>query len=220
MDRRTAKGRQGSPVPVVAWTYELPPEGGATEGLEGYAVESADGERLGSVFVVLRRGSARYLAVKRRAPRRRDLRLVPWEDVAVVDHGTETVELTISAERLARAPRLARDKGTGGEADAIRLTGFVPEGGGRGPARPRATRIGAPFLAGLGLGAIGLLAVLVAILFVAGPRSQDREDLLVALVALVLLGAVASALGSIYRDGRVRDVVGNAESNHAKREDR
>lgn len=181
------------PGPVVPWTYELPPEGGSSEGLEGYAVESSEGEWVGSVRVVLRRGSDQYLAVKRSALVGGDVRLVPWADVAAIDHATETVRLARSAAELAAAPRLVRGNGTHRhDAEAVRITGRLVAGatGAAGRIEPRRSRFGRA----LALSALVFLTILMTVVFASAPHPEGREHALFALPALVVLGALGAAL--------------------------
>jgi hypothetical protein len=177
------------PGPIVAWRYELPPDGGASEGLEGYAVESSAGERVGSVFVVLKRGPEQYVAVRRSLFARRDVRLLRWANVAAIDHATETVRLARSASELAVAPRLVRRNGThADDAEAVRVTGrltvdaaLIPDGTERGGSR---------FAGAFGLSALVFLALLMAVVFASAPHAEGREYALFVVPALVLLGAL------------------------------
>jgi hypothetical protein len=177
---------------LVPWTYELPPEGEGGEGLEGYAVEASAGDRVGSVSVVLRREDELYLAVKRSLPSVRDVRLVPWADVALVDHAAETVRLALSAERLAAMPRLAPGKGVHGRpADAVRVVGLL----GLAPDGTASPRLPVRVVASLGLAALGFLMLLATFLVASRPQWQGREFALFAAPAAVLFAAAAGAAG-------------------------
>jgi hypothetical protein len=104
----------------VRWTYELPPGGAGSDGLEGFGVESAAGVWVGTVRLVLRDGADRYLAVRRLSFFPRDLHLVAWPDVAFVDREARTVRLSLTAKQLAASPRLAQ--GSGVHAEVAYLT--------------------------------------------------------------------------------------------------
>jgi len=109
------------------WTYELPPTGAASEGLEDYEARSADGEHVGVVVGLVRRGGEMFVLVDAGAMpplihRRIALR---WSDVLEVDHGALVVHLSVDraeldAVALALDPKLAAH-GPGAEAVRVGL---------------------------------------------------------------------------------------------------
>jgi hypothetical protein len=111
-------------VPRAPWTYEVPPGGSDAAGLEDYQVESASGQPVGKVKVVLRRNERLYLAVEAGAPPVAGrVRAVDWKDVAQVDHAALTVRLGIEREALGAAAELDAAKAVEGEgAEATRVT--------------------------------------------------------------------------------------------------
>jgi hypothetical protein len=148
-------------------TFQLPPAGSDAAGLEGYSVESPDGEFVGTVRVVLEHGGETYVAVELgRPPVSNDLRAVPWQRVADVDHDALLV-------RIGRADvegGLELDAGNaveGGEAEAHRVTD-VPAGARPAPAATFAAPgpVDRPsWYAALALGLAGLCATLGLVVF-------------------------------------------------------
>lgn len=144
----------------AAWTYELPPTGAASEGLEDYEARSADGEHVGVVVGLVRRAGELFLLVDAGAMPPLIHRRVAfrWEDVAEVDHGALVVQLSVDRAgvdeaALALDPKLAVH-GPGAEAARVELpaalTHSVPAGIGgpeeRGSAVALAVLVaGAPF---------------------------------------------------------------------------
>jgi hypothetical protein len=127
----------------AGWTYELPPTGAGSEGLEEYEARSADGEHLGVVAGLVRRAEELLLLVDAGAmpPFVHQRLAFRWEDVAEVDHDALVVHLAVDragvdGAALALDPKLAVH---GPGADAVRaelpaaLTHAVPAGAG-GPA--------------------------------------------------------------------------------------
>jgi hypothetical protein len=122
----------------AAWTYELPPTGAGSEGLEEYEARGADGEHVGVVLGLVRRGDEMFVLVDAGAMpplihRRIAFR---WEDVAEVDHGALVVQLSVDRAGLDTVA-LALDPGLavhGPGAEAVRvplpaaLTHPVPAG--------------------------------------------------------------------------------------------
>jgi hypothetical protein len=154
------------------WTYEVPPAGGETAGLEEYVVYDSRGEPVGKVTVVLRARDGLYLVVDRGSPPlTHDRRAVPWEKVGPVDHSALGLRLDCQASELDHAleldpqkavePRPGEDRASAEAARVTDLAGIapdsVPPGGTAGPADRQ-------LLYGGALGA-GLIAVF---LFLAG----------------------------------------------------
>lgn len=76
------------------FTYERPPAGASSEGLEGYTLETARGDALGRVVAVLDHGGERWVAFSAGAPPLPGpLRAVPLADVADVDHDALVLSL-------------------------------------------------------------------------------------------------------------------------------
>jgi hypothetical protein len=186
------------PTLHLPWTYELPPDGGDSRWLEGYAVESSGGERVGTVFLALRHGPDEYLVVRRGPLLGRDLPVVPWDEIDFVDHSVEIVRLQLTTERLAACSRLALSRGVRGEpAEAVRITEPVrPEPTGRSAeGGPSARR----YLSVAALGALTFLTLLAAVSLASGPHWREGEFGLFALPVLLLLGALAGALHPFVR---------------------
>ena len=147
-------------------TYQLPPAGADTAGLEGYSVESAKGEFIGTVRVVLRDDEGTYVVVERGTPPlRNDLRAIPWEDVSDVDHDGLAVQIDPAAVE-AGIPLDPDNAIEVGEAEAQRVTGAPNEpartgnGGTAGPVdRPT-------WYAALALALAGAFSALGLVIFV------------------------------------------------------
>jgi hypothetical protein len=137
--RRPADPRQPCrTMEHAGWTYELPPTGAGSEGLEEYEARSADGEHVGVVVGLVRRARELFVLVDAGPMppfihRRLAFR---WEDVAEVDHGALVVHLSVDRAgveeaALALDPKLAVH---GSGAEAVRaelpaaLTHAVPAG--------------------------------------------------------------------------------------------
>lgn len=198
MHVRRPKGAARAPAgPFAPWTYELPPEGDGSAGLEGYGVESAFGEWVGTVFLVLEHGRERYLAVRPLSIRQRDARIVPWADVAAIDHAARAVRLTLSGERLAAASRLARDRGVHGRgAEAVRVTNVSlwPSS-----VAAHSDAVATRYLLGVGLSALGFLALLGVALLASGPYWTEDDYALLAVPVALLLAALVGGLGLLER---------------------
>jgi hypothetical protein len=197
------RGRQGQPTtagtePEAAWTYELPPEGAAAEGLEGYGVESAAGEWVGTVRLALRNTSCRYLAVRRLWTLRRDLRLVPWSDDLFVDHEARTVRLALAADQLTALPRLQRGKGVRGERADLKRFADTPAPD-SSISVARADPLARRYFRALGLSALGFLGLLAAFALASGPRWHEGDLALFVIPGALLVGALTSALGLFDR---------------------
>jgi hypothetical protein len=108
-------------VATAPWTYQVPPAGADSAALEEYVVETASGERIGTVLALLRRDDDELLAVEvGTPPLKRDVRVLLWEDVDGVDHEGLAVRLGIGRDeveqRLQLDPRVE-----GGDAEAVRV---------------------------------------------------------------------------------------------------
>ena len=115
---------------TAPWTYEVPPAGGDTAGLEEYVVYDAAGEPVGKVTAVLRAPDGVYLVMDRGTPPlSHDRRAVRWERIGSVDHAAHAVTLSARASELDDALELDPDKAVEpavGEqraaAEAVRVT--------------------------------------------------------------------------------------------------
>lgn len=153
-------------------------------------METADGEPVGKVKVVLRRGEDLLLTVESGVPpARSELRAVSWTDVATVDHDAVTVYVKQGA--LDRALELDRDKAAEGDAaDATRVTAVPQEpaavatGTARGPVdRPS-------YLVALSLGLLGVFAGLALIALGTATALGPLWALAVIPAALLLLAGL------------------------------
>jgi len=168
-------------------TYESPPGGADTAGLEDYVVETTTGERIGTVVVSVEESGRRWLVVETGMPPvKRDRRAVPWTEIEEVDHDALTVVVTASsAESLERIP----DTGPEGQAAAERVTdtpdspGLVPTGDVAGPTDRTTT-----LFAALACFAFGLLSLL-GLVAVLSRHGKDWPYLALVIVpaALILL---------------------------------
>jgi hypothetical protein len=170
------------------WTYKVPKAGAGSAGLEEYQVETSSGEHTGKVMTVLRKEESIYLAVEIGTPPiKRDLRAIPWGEVAEVDHAALTIRLRPSVDvdqALMLDPRKAVEDGP---ADATLAEGpgrFDPDASG-----PVDRTL--PYAATFALAAFGLLALL-AIVALASAVDSSGIWLLLAVPAVLLLGALVS----------------------------
>jgi hypothetical protein len=170
--------------------------GADSAGLEEYVVEAVSGERIGKVAALLRRNGEVILAVEiGTPPLRHDVRAFPWEEVKRIDHEELAVRLRLGPEALEQSLELDPGKRVeGGRAEAVRLTSLPPElTPWSSPASPGPVDRPA-YGAALGLGAIGFLALLAAIVLV------TLADSAWALVAFALPAAIlALAAVMAYR---------------------
>ncbi len=182
------------------WTYQVAPAGAPATGLEEYVVEASSGERVGKVQTLLRHGDELLLAFDRgNPPLTHDVRVVPWGDVADVDHTALAVRLRLDETGVQEALALDPDKGVeDGEADAVRVTELPTElrqpsvpGEETGPVdRPT-------YVAAIALGALGLIAALAVVLAIA-EIDGDWKFVLVVIPA-VLLAAAGLAGYRVFR---------------------
>ena len=106
------------------FTYQVPPGGADSAGLEGFLVYPADAdEPVGKVGIVLEREGRRFLVVELDGlATRPDRRFVSWEAVDAVDAGSLTVRLSIPSSELEQAPELDPERRTEGDgAEATRV---------------------------------------------------------------------------------------------------
>jgi hypothetical protein len=96
---------------VRPFTYQVPPGGAESAGLEGFLVYAADAdEPIGKVGIVLEREGRRFLLVELDGlPTRPDRRFVSWQAVDEIDASALTVRLSIPASDLEQAPQLDPD---------------------------------------------------------------------------------------------------------------
>jgi hypothetical protein len=123
------------------WTYELPPTGAASEGLEDYEIRTADGEHVGvGVGLVGKAGEMFVLVDSGAMPPFLHRRIaVPWDEVAEIDHAALVVQLSVDRAgldevALALDPRKAVHE-PGAEAARLRLPAALVRPGppGSGP---------------------------------------------------------------------------------------
>lgn len=170
------------------WTYEVPPLAGGAAGLEDYAVETAEGEFLGKVKTVLRRGEDTYVVVESGVPLARTLHAVPWDDIGGVDHAAVTVRLGRSPAELASALELDPGKAVeGGGAEAVRVLDVPGERTSMSdPDAPGP--VDRPTYAGLLVFALlGVFSALVLVLF--AMTTDFTWQFALFLVPVILLGA-------------------------------
>ena len=174
------------------WTYQVAPAGSPAVGLEEYVVEAASGARVGKVTSVLARGDEIYVAVERgQPPLRHDVRAVPWRDVERLEHSALTIRLRLSEEALDDALELDPDKGVeDDEAEARRVTELPQEL--RPSSAPDAPGpVDRPtYVVALALGAGGLFALLVLVIFALAVDFTWHFALFVVPAALLALAAV------------------------------
>ena len=185
-------------VAKVPWTYDVPPAGADSAGLEGYVVEAASGERVGLVVAVLGRDDEVYVAVERGSPPlTRDLRAVRWDDVASIDNTSLAVRLKLRADALEQALELDPDKGIeGGGGDAVRLTELPTEIAGF--ESPEAGPVDRPsYLLALGLAVAGLFSLLA--LFVAAQAVEFTWHFALFAIPAVLLALAGLTAYRLFR---------------------
>jgi hypothetical protein len=127
----------------AGWSYELPPTGAASEGVQDYEVQSADEKHLGVAVDVVRRDDSTFLLLDagRMPPLSHRRIAVRWQDVTDIDHELLVVSLSLSRADLDEHA-LALDAGKavhGPGAQAVRATGFdtaIVSGLGREAERP------------------------------------------------------------------------------------
>ncbi len=159
------------------WTYEVPPAGAPSVGLEEYVVTASDGEPVGKVLELLRRGDELWLVVEAGTPPlRHERRAVQWEAVREVDHDALTVVLAARADELEGVPALdpsngvERTSGAPADVDAVRVEelpdALQPRAGAPGP---RSGPVDRPtYSAALLVGGVGIFTLLVAVMVAAG----------------------------------------------------
>lgn len=172
----------------ASWTYEVPPAGSDAVGLEDYEVETATGEVVGKVKVLLSRGADLLVVIEGGLPPAvRDVWAVRWDDVRDVDHDSLRVHLRQGAQD--RALELEPSKAVeGGEAEATRVTD-VP-GGVTAESAPRGPTDRPTYLIALALGLLGAFSAL-ALVAVGSREAADMGPRWALAVVPVLLFALA-----------------------------
>jgi hypothetical protein len=179
-------------------TFEVPPGGADSAGLEDYVVETSGGERIGTVVASVEQGGGRWLVVETGLPPvKRDRRAVPWNEIEEVDHDALVVRIAAAA---ARSLERLSEPGREGDASASRVTdlpeapSYVPTGDAAGPTDRSLTLIGA-----LALFAVGLLALL-AIVAVLSRHGRDTPFLIALVIPAALLAGSAILGYRLWRD--------------------
>jgi hypothetical protein len=179
-------------------TFEVPPGGADSAGLEDYVVETTAGERIGTVVASVEQGGGRWLVVETGLPpMKRDRRAVPWNEIEEVDHDALVVRIAAAA---ARSLERLSESGREDDASASRVTdlpgapSYVPTGDVAGPTDRSLTLIGA-----LALFAIGLLALL-AIVAVLSRHGRDTPYLIALVIPATLLAGSAILGYRLWRD--------------------
>lgn len=179
-------------VQQADWTYKVPKAGAGSAGLEEYQVETSSGEHAGKVMTVLRKEESIYLAVETGTPPiKRDLRAIPWGDVAEVDHGALTIRLRPSVDV---DQTLMLDPGKAVEDGPAEATLAEPPEKGPASYDPHASGPvdrTLPYAATFALAAFGLLSLL-AIVVLDSAVDSGWIWLLLAVPASLLLGALVS----------------------------
>jgi hypothetical protein len=182
----------------ASWTYEVPPAGADSAGLEEYLVETRDGQPAGKVVTLLEHAGERYVLLDSGTPPvAKERRAVRWEDIAEVDHDTLMVTLRLDGTELDSALELdPANEAEEGSAQAVRVT-ELPAG-----LRPTAAPESGPtdrptYAAAIALFA-GALVSLLALALAASGTDFTWEFGLFAIPAL--LGFAAGIVG--YRAWR------------------
>jgi hypothetical protein len=104
----------------VEWTYQTPPVGADSSGLEEYLVYDANGDTVGKVVTLLRHDDDLFVAVDRGVPpATHDRWAIPLRQVASIDHDALAVHLAGSPDG---ALHLRNDRAVQNEdADATRV---------------------------------------------------------------------------------------------------
>jgi hypothetical protein len=112
---------------IAAWTYELPPTGAGSQGLEDYEIRAADAEHVGVGLGVVSTANTSFLLVDAGAlpPFVHRRIAVPWQHVADVDHAALVVRLSVDRAGLDEAALALDPKkavhGPGAEAARVEL---------------------------------------------------------------------------------------------------
>jgi hypothetical protein len=180
-------------------TFEVPPGGSDSAGLEDYGVELRGGERIGTIVGSVEEDGQRWLVVETGLPPvKRDRRAIPWSEIEHVDH--DALVVTVAASAAGNFTRFSEAGREDDAAPAQRVTespdepSYVPTGDVAGPADRNALLFGA--LASFALGLLTLLAI-VALL----SRRGDHGLVWAALVVPVVLLLAAGIMGyRLWRD--------------------
>jgi hypothetical protein len=189
-------------VARAEWTYQVARGGEPAAGLDEYVVAAASGETVGKVQTLLRRGDELFLAVDRGSPPlTHDVRAVPWSAVERVDHQALSVRLRIGEDALAQALELDPAKGVeDGDAEAVRVTELPPElRPSTDPGRAAGPVDRSTYVLAMGLGALGLLALLGVVVALTSEEEPGWVPVLFAVPAVLFV--VSGALA--YRTYRV-----------------
>jgi hypothetical protein len=153
-------------VPRADWSYQVPPAGSDSVGLEEYVVEDAAGQAVGKVMTLLDRRGDLYVAVERGTPPfTHDLIAVPLARAAEIDHAALVVRLDRDAfaSGLELDPHKRTEDAHGVEArrleqlpDALRP---APEASPAGPVE------GAGYIVALVTGLLAIFSTLVIAIF-------------------------------------------------------
>jgi hypothetical protein len=191
------------------WTYELPPVGADSQGLEDYEARTADGEHVGVVVGLVRRDGEMYLLVDAGVmpPLIHRRIAVAWQYVARVDHSALTVELALDRAGLEEAA-LALDAskavhGPGAAAARVtRLPRAFTHPGRSGVERPVTERGSAFVVLVLAAAAPFSMFMIVAVWIARGLAGSEYGLLAIPL----LLATLAFALEGyrLYREPHVR----------------
>lgn len=173
------------------FTYEIRHLPEESFGIEDYVVRTSDGESVGTVAGLLDHGGELMVAVEGGLPPlEHSRRVVPWAEVADVDHEALAVWLALDEAGFGRAleldPEDARETGTGAEArrvlDLPREVAARPEVAPGGPVdRP-------PVFVAVGLVLAATFSVLV---IAAAATAVESAWWALALVVPAILGATA-----------------------------
>jgi hypothetical protein len=176
----------------ASWTYEVPPAGADSAGLEEYLVETRGGEAVGKVVALLEREGERYLLLDSGAPPlAKERRAVRWDDIAEIDHETLTVTLRLDVHELASTVELdPANEVENGSAEAVRISDLPADL--RPPADPESGPTDKPtYAAAIALFAAALLALLALVLAASGTDFTWEFGLFAIPAILVLAAAVA-----------------------------
>lgn len=196
---------------LAEWTYELPPAGAASEGVQDYEVRSADDAHAGVAIDVVRKGDDLFLVVDAgpMPPLLHRRIAVRWEEVAGVDHELLVVSLAldraeIEQRALALDPKKAQ-RAAG--ADAARLTGYDAPLGAPPQPGPGHSVAEPPYALPLVVLVIGAIYSMFGLITVWIARGVGPwEYALLALPIVLTASAVALEGYRLYREPHVRAV--------------
>jgi hypothetical protein len=188
------------------WSYELPPTGASSEGLEEYETRTADGKHVGVVAALVERGGEPFLLVDSGAmpPLIHKRIAFRWGDVARVDHGALVVHLAVDRAGLEKTaialdPKLAVH-GPGAEAARVELPAALVHSAPAGAGGP-AERGSVIALAALAAAAPFSLFVIVALWIARGLQGWEYGLLVVPFVFAALTLALEGY--RLYREPHI-----------------